>query len=134
VVAARDRDQPPLPPPAGLGHGDLGLGQGTPWTNQWTWANCSGTAWIDELPLGHRTMLRAADPRGHFPVGCALEATNTPDHRRRFLHNLKNGGFAPQNGRVHREVAEKAINCFKACRFQASLFSPALHTPPRPQP
>ena len=63
---------------------------------QWTHANFSGTLCIDELHLGHRTLLLATDPLGDFPVAFALVSANDQDHMRRFLHNLKNHGFLPQ--------------------------------------
>jgi hypothetical protein len=53
-----------------------------------------------------RRNLRAADARGDVPVAGALGRTHAPDHRRRFLHHLKNGGFAPPNGRVQPAVAK----------------------------
>jgi hypothetical protein len=63
---------------------------------QWTLENFSGTLCIDEIHLGHRTLLLATDPLGDFPVAFALVSANDQDHMRRFLHNLKNGGFVPQ--------------------------------------
>jgi hypothetical protein len=63
---------------------------------QWTWAHFSGTLCVDEIHLGHRTLLLATDPLGDFPVAFALVRTNDQDHMRRFLGTLKNGGFAPQ--------------------------------------
>jgi hypothetical protein len=63
---------------------------------QWTLANFSGTLCIDELHLGHRTLLLATDPLGDFPVAFALVSANDQDHMRRFLHNLKHWGFVPQ--------------------------------------
>jgi transposase len=63
---------------------------------QWTLANFSGTLCIDELHLGHRTLLLATDPLGDFPVAFALVRSNDQDHMRRFLTNLKNWGFSPQ--------------------------------------
>lgn len=63
---------------------------------QWTLANFSGTLCIDEIHLGHRTLLVATDPLGDFPVAFALVRANDQDHMRRFLNNLKNWGFAPQ--------------------------------------
>ena len=63
---------------------------------QWTLDNFSGTLGIDEIHLGHRTLLLATDPLNDFPVAFALVRTNDQDHMRRFLQNLKNGGFAPQ--------------------------------------
>jgi transposase-like protein len=63
---------------------------------QWTLANFSGTLCIDELHLGHRTLLLATDPVNDFPVAFALVRANDQDHMRRFLHNLQNWGFAPK--------------------------------------
>jgi transposase-like protein len=63
---------------------------------QWTLANFSGTLCIDELHLGHRTLLLATDPLGDFPVAFALVARNDQEHMRRFLHNLRQHGFSPQ--------------------------------------
>jgi hypothetical protein len=63
---------------------------------QWTLANFSGTLCIDELHLGHRTLLLATDPLGDFPVAFALVRSNDQDHMRRFLNNLKNWGFSPK--------------------------------------
>ena len=63
---------------------------------QWTLKHFSGTLCIDELHLGHRTLLLATDPLGDFPVAVALVRANDQDHMRRFLNNLKNHGFLPQ--------------------------------------
>jgi hypothetical protein len=63
---------------------------------QWTLKEFSGTLNIDELHLGHRTLLLATDPLGDFPVAFALVSANDQDHMRRFLENLKNHGFSPQ--------------------------------------
>jgi hypothetical protein len=63
---------------------------------QWTIENFSGTLCIDELHLGHRTLLLATDPIGDFPVAFALVSANDQDHMRRFLENLKNHGFSPK--------------------------------------
>ncbi len=63
---------------------------------QYTLANFSGTLCIDEIHLGHRTLLLATDPLGDFPVAFALVSANDQDHMRRFLHNLKSLGFLPQ--------------------------------------
>lgn len=63
---------------------------------QWTVAHFSGTLCIDEIHLGHRTLLLATDPLGDFPVAFALVRANDQDHMRRFLNNLKNWGFSPQ--------------------------------------
>lgn len=63
---------------------------------QWTLAHFSGTLCVDEIHLGHRTLLLATDPLGDFPVAFALVRANDRDHMRRFLGNLKNWGFSPQ--------------------------------------
>lgn len=63
---------------------------------QWTLEHFSGTLCIDEIHLGHRTLLLATDPLGDFPVAFALVSANDQDHMRRFLGNLKNHGFLPQ--------------------------------------
>jgi hypothetical protein len=63
---------------------------------QWTLENFSGTLCIDEIHLGHRTLLLATDPVNDFPVAFALVRANDQDHMRRFLHNLQNWGFAPK--------------------------------------
>lgn len=63
---------------------------------RWTLKNFSGTLCIDELHLGHRTLLLATDPLGDFPVAFALVRANDHDHMRRFLHTLKRHGFLPQ--------------------------------------
>src|SRR3972149_7165687 len=62
---------------------------------QWSLENFSGTLCIDEIHLGHRTLLLATDPVNDFPVAFALVRANDQDHMRRFLHNLQNWGFAP---------------------------------------
>lgn len=67
-----------------------------PGYRQWTLNNFSGTLCIDELHLGHRTLLLATDPLGDFPVAFALVRANDQDHMRRFLNNLRNHGFLPQ--------------------------------------
>ena len=63
---------------------------------QWTREHFSGTLNIDELHLGHRTLLLATDPLSDLPVAFALVRANDQDHMRRFLNNLKTWGFAPQ--------------------------------------
>jgi transposase-like protein len=63
---------------------------------QWTLANFSGTLCIDEIHLGHRTLLLATDPINDFPVAFALVRANDQDHMRRFLDNLQQWGFAPR--------------------------------------
>lgn len=67
-----------------------------PGYRRWTLDHFSGTLCIDELHLGHRTLLLATDPLGDFPVAFALVSANDRDHMRRFLNNLKNHGFLPQ--------------------------------------
>lgn len=67
-----------------------------PGYRRWTLNNFSGTLCIDELHLGHRTLLLATDPLGDFPVAFALVSANDQDHMRRFLDNLKTHGFLPQ--------------------------------------
>jgi len=62
----------------------------------WSLENFSGTLCIDEIHLGHRTLLLATDPVNDFPVGFALVRANDQDHMQRFLQNLKHWGFAPQ--------------------------------------
>jgi hypothetical protein len=63
---------------------------------QWTLEHFSGTLCIDELHLGHRTLLLATDPLGDFPVAFAVVSANDQDHMRRFLANLREHGFLPQ--------------------------------------
>lgn len=67
-----------------------------PGYRQWTLNHFSGTLCIDELHLGHRTLLLATDPLGDFPVAFALVSANDQDHMRRFLNNLRTHGFLPQ--------------------------------------
>jgi hypothetical protein len=67
-----------------------------PGYRQWTLKHFSGTLCIDELHLGHRTLLLATDPLGDFPVAFALVGANDQDHMRRFLNNLRTHGFLPQ--------------------------------------
>jgi hypothetical protein len=67
-----------------------------PGYRRWTLDNFSGTLCIDELHLGHRTLLLATDPLGDFPVAFALVWANDQDHMRRFLNNLRSHGFLPQ--------------------------------------
>ena len=62
---------------------------------QWTLDNFSGTLCVDELHLGHRTLLLATDPLGDFPIAFALVRANDQDHMRRFLNNLRTHGFWP---------------------------------------
>jgi Transposase len=63
---------------------------------QWTLTQFSGTLCLDEIHLGHRTLLLATDPLGDFPVAFALVRANDQGHMRRFLSNLKSWGFWPQ--------------------------------------
>jgi hypothetical protein len=67
-----------------------------PGYRQWTLDNFSGTLCIDELHLGHRTLLLATDPLGDFPVAFALVGANDQDHMQRFLNNLRTHGVLPQ--------------------------------------
>jgi Transposase len=55
----------------------------------------SGTLCVDELHLGHFTLLLATDPIRDLPVAFALVGANDHDHMRRFLRNLKNWGLEP---------------------------------------
>jgi hypothetical protein len=66
-----------------------------PGYRQWTLERFSGTLCIDEIHLGHRTLLVATDPLGDFPVAFALVGANDHGHMQRFLQNLKNWGFLP---------------------------------------
>lgn len=63
---------------------------------QWTLDHFSGTLCVDELHLGHRTLLLATDPLGDFPVAFALVRANDQDHMRGFLSNLRAHGFWPR--------------------------------------
>ncbi len=63
---------------------------------RWTLAHFSGTLCVDEVHLGHRTLLVATDPIGDFPVAFALVSANDQDHLGRFLKNLRGKGFSPQ--------------------------------------
>jgi hypothetical protein len=62
---------------------------------QWTLERFSGTLCVDEIHLGHRTLLLATDPLNDFPVAFALVRSNDQDHMQRFLGNLKQHGFLP---------------------------------------
>ena len=66
-----------------------------PTYRQWTVDNFSGTLCVDELHLGHRTLLLATDPLNDFPVAFALVRDNDKEHMQRFLQNLRNHGFTP---------------------------------------
>jgi transposase len=63
---------------------------------RWTLERFSGTLCVDEVRLGRRTLLLATDPLGDFPVAFALVSKNDHAHMRRFLGNLKGGGFLPR--------------------------------------
>lgn len=67
-----------------------------PGYRQWTLQNFSGTLCVDEIHLGHRTLLLATDPINDFPVAFALVRANDQDHMRRFLANLKTWGLTPE--------------------------------------
>ncbi len=56
----------------------------------------SGTLCVDELHLGHYTLLLATDPLADLPVGFALVGANDQEHMRRFLHNLARWGLRPE--------------------------------------
>jgi hypothetical protein len=62
---------------------------------QWTIEHFSGTLCLDEIHLGRKTLLLATDPLNDFPVAFALVGKNDQGHMRRFLDNLKRGGFLP---------------------------------------
>jgi hypothetical protein len=63
---------------------------------RWVLNRFSGTLCVDELHLGHNTLLLATDPLQDLPVAFALVASNDQDHMRRFLKNLKAWGFLPE--------------------------------------
>jgi hypothetical protein len=86
---------------------------------QWTLEQFSGTLCIDEIHLGHRTLLLATDPLGDFPVAFALVGANDQGHMRRFLNNLKRWGFAP------RVVVTDGSNLYPA--LLAELWPEAAH-------
>ena len=56
----------------------------------------SGTLCVDELHLGHYTLLLATDPLRDVPVAFALVSANDGEHMRRFLSNLRSHGLLPQ--------------------------------------
>jgi transposase len=56
----------------------------------------SGTLCVDELHLGHYTLLLATDPLSDIPVAFALVTKNDQDHMGRFLKNLKKHGLEPK--------------------------------------
>jgi len=86
---------------------------------QWTLERFSGTLCIDEIHLGHRTLLVATDPLGDFPVAFALVGANDHGHMRRFLQNLKNWGFLPH------VVVTDGSNLYP--KLLAELWSQAQH-------
>jgi transposase-like protein len=63
---------------------------------EWTKQRFSGSLCIDELHLGHRTLLMATDPVADLVVAFALVSRNDHEHMRAFLRNLKNHGFQPK--------------------------------------
>jgi hypothetical protein len=63
---------------------------------RWVRDRFSGTLCLDELHLGHNTLLLATDPLQDLPVAFALVASNDQDHMRQFLKNLKAWGFLPE--------------------------------------
>jgi hypothetical protein len=56
----------------------------------------SGVLNIDELHLGHRTLLMATDPISDLVISFALVSSNDQEHMRAFLGNLKAHGFEPK--------------------------------------
>jgi len=56
----------------------------------------SGTLCVDELHLGHYTLLLATDPIRDMPVAFALVGANDGEHMRRFLNNIRTHGLLPQ--------------------------------------
>jgi transposase-like protein len=79
----------------------------------------SGTLCVDELHLGHFTLLLATDPIRDLPVAFALVGANDRDHMRRFLRNLKNWGLEPTT------VITDGSNLYPA--LLAELWSAADH-------
>jgi transposase-like protein len=79
----------------------------------------SGTLCVDEVHLGHFTLLLATDPIRDLPVAFALVGANDYDHMRRFLRNLKNWGLEPQT------VITDGSNLYPA--LLAELWSEADH-------
>jgi hypothetical protein len=63
---------------------------------RWTLTQFSGTLCVDEIHLGHRTLLVATDPLRDIPIAFALVSANDQAYMGRFLHNLKTWGFDPQ--------------------------------------
>lgn len=56
----------------------------------------SGVLDVDELHLGHRTLLMATDPISDLVISFALVSSNDQKHMRAFLSNLKAHGFEPK--------------------------------------
>jgi hypothetical protein len=56
----------------------------------------SGTLCVDELHLGHYTLLLATDPIRDMPVAFALVGANDGEHMRRFLSTLRSHGLLPR--------------------------------------
>lgn len=56
----------------------------------------SGTLCVDELHLGHYTLLLATDPLSDIPVAFAVVDKNDQDHLGRFLGNLQRHGLQPK--------------------------------------
>jgi hypothetical protein len=79
----------------------------------------SGILGVDEVHLGHFTLLLATDPIRDLPVAFALVGANDHDHMRRFLQNLKNWGLEPQT------VITDGSNLYPA--LLAELWSQADH-------
>jgi hypothetical protein len=79
----------------------------------------SGTLCVDELHLGHFTLLLATDPIRDLPVAFALVGANDHDHMRRFLRNLKDWGLEPTT------VITDGSNLYPA--LLAELWSEADH-------
>jgi transposase-like protein len=79
----------------------------------------SGTLCVDEVHLGHFTLLLATDPIRDLPVAFALVGANDHDHMRRFLRNLKNWGLEPET------VITDGSNLYPA--LLAELWSRADH-------
>ena len=67
---------------------------------RWTLAHSSGPLCVDELHLGHRTLLLATDPLGDFPVAFALVSAHDQGHMRRVLNNLKAQRIVPNAGKI----------------------------------
>src|SRR4051794_18967411 len=63
---------------------------------RWILDHFSGTLCVDELHLGHYTLLLATDPLNDLPVAFALVSSNDQDHMRRFLKNLRAWGLVPE--------------------------------------